>query len=187
MAKYCSICGKKIGFGYSSGYGLSLEGHVYPICSECNQNLETLRRHDNERDIEYSSKYLFQMMSKSVQHPEAIYKYVNQLIESANSVNGVQTSKENLQSYIELEKKKQQYAIEHTGKFEYKIETVTDINGATDERSVQDVLDRYANRGWRLKSMGVNDLGTDALRILGAGVNSNVSQVVLIFERIIES
>ena len=49
-----------------------------------------------------------------------------------------------------------------------------------------EVLSTHALQGWKLHSIYSNELGKNALRILGFGVNSTACEDVLIFERRIE-
>jgi len=45
------------------------------------------------------------------------------------------------------------------------------------------VLTDYARAGWKLHTMYSNELGKNAVALLGLGVNSTACEDVLIFER----
>lgn len=77
---------------------------------------------------------------------------------------------------IEEELKEEQY-------YEYDIRTVYDIKGATNISVLSELITQYAEKGYRVKNVFVNELGKNALSVGGVGVNTTSDQVVIIFER----
>ncbi len=85
------------------------------------------------------------------------------------------------------ENQKRAYATSIGRKIEYGVDTVvTNGDGYTDAEDLEAVLNGRVENGWYLKSAYSNKLGENAIRVLGFGVNSTVSQTVLIFERELE-
>lgn len=48
---------------------------------------------------------------------------------------------------------------------------------------MMEILSEHAKNGWRLHTMYSNELGKNALMILGFGANATACEDVLIFER----
>ena len=71
--------------------------------------------------------------------------------------------------------------------YEYAIERIMDAQGSTDVRHVSDVMNSYANKGWRVKTVFTNELGHNSSEIgiggIRSGVNYTSDEVVIIFER----
>ena len=67
--------------------------------------------------------------------------------------------------------------------YEYSIVTILNKHGRLDTEKYVEVLNEKAKDGWRLRTVHTNELGKEAIRILGFGVNSTVSEDALIFER----
>jgi len=66
---------------------------------------------------------------------------------------------------------------------DYRIEVVNDRMGATDIQTLSNILQRYSDSGWKLKSVFTNELGKNSVSVGSIGVNSTSDQTVLIFER----
>ena len=75
--------------------------------------------------------------------------------------------------------------IEFTGDFyEYDVVTIINVNGGqVDKERMMRVLATHAQQGWRLHTMYSNELGKNAIMVMGLGVNATASEDVLIFER----
>ena len=68
--------------------------------------------------------------------------------------------------------------------YEYKVINLIDkATGACDVDELEMLLNEYAARGWRVKSVISNELGKNALAVMGIGVNGVVDQVIVILER----
>ena len=72
----------------------------------------------------------------------------------------------------------------------YEYDVVTIINkdhGIVDKDKMRKILMEYARNGWKLRTIYSNELGKNAIRILGFEANSTACEDVLIFERRIET
>ena len=68
--------------------------------------------------------------------------------------------------------------------YQYVVETLTDgIDGVTDVFKIQEILNRYSNDGYRLKTVFANEIGKNSLSIGGIGTNSTVGQIIMVFEK----
>ena len=81
---------------------------------------------------------------------------------------------------------KQKYARSFGLFSEYAVDTVLTYAGKTDVEETTRVLNERAREGWKLHTMFSNELGKNALMVLGIGLNETVSESVMVFERRIE-
>lgn len=76
---------------------------------------------------------------------------------------------------------------EEEQRYEYEVTTIEDRKGATDIDNLTKIINSYAKRGWRVKSVFTNELGHNASAIsvagIASGVNYTADEVVVIFER----
>ena len=68
-------------------------------------------------------------------------------------------------------------------KYEYAVEVVKDVGGATDIIKLSRLLTNYSEKGYRVSNIFTNELGKDSISVGGVGVNSTADQVVIIFEK----
>lgn len=88
---------------------------------------------------------------------------------------------------IEDEQKRQEFAKSFNEFYEYDVVTIINANhGAIDKEHMMKVLADHAAQGWKLHSVYSNELGKNALSVIGLGVNSTACEDVLIFERRVE-
>ena len=88
----------------------------------------------------------------------------------------------------ETEKRKADYAKSFNEFYEYDVVTIINQDhGCIDKERMMRVLSSHASQGWRLHSVYSNELGKNAIRLLGFGTNSTACEDVLIFERRVES
>jgi len=99
----------------------------------------------------------------------------------------IKDREERAQYAIAENEERAQYAIAENGKFEYDVIEVIDKSGKTDIQELQYILNDHAKNGWRLVNTFTNELGKDALALMGLGINATIDQVILIFERPIKS
>lgn len=98
-----------------------------------------------------------------------------------------QIAKEAERSAKEAERKRQEFAKSFNEFYEYDVVTIINKNhGTVDKQHMMEVLANHASQGWRLHSIYSNELGKNALSVLGLGVNSTACEDVLIFERRVE-
>ena len=84
----------------------------------------------------------------------------------------------------EVEHSRQEYAMSQLGLYEYDIETViNEDHGTVDKAKMRQIMNERARQGWRLHTMYSNELGKNALRILGFGLNTTACEDVMVFER----
>ena len=93
---------------------------------------------------------------------------------------------------IKEEEQKEQNRVNYAKSFNefYEYDVVTIINkdhGIVDKDKMRKSLMEYARNGWKLHTMYSNELGKNAIRILGFEANSTACEDVLIFERRIET
>lgn len=68
--------------------------------------------------------------------------------------------------------------------YEYKVLSFIDsITGTCNTKDIQAELNRLAETGWHVKGVFSNELGKNALAILGIGINGTVDQSIVILER----
>ena len=70
---------------------------------------------------------------------------------------------------------------------EYDVVTALNVDGRVNKQKMIDVLKDYSSKGWKLHTVYSNELGKEAIRILGFGVNTTVVEDVMVFERRIEN
>ena len=73
------------------------------------------------------------------------------------------------------------------GYYEYKVVNLCDylVSGIVDIERMTATLNELGLDGWRLRIAYSNDLGINMLKIAGVGLNSSVSQNIMIFERFV--
>ena len=71
------------------------------------------------------------------------------------------------------------------GYYEYAVKTVYDEWGHTDTAKLVATLNEMGLAGWHLATAHTNELGKNALMLLGFGMNSTADETVLIFERFV--
>lgn len=126
-----------------------------------------------------SNKSLHEISSSEKE--EIIELYVGELI---NEVLNTDVSCSVIKRQLEQRKQLKESGID--GYYEYKVIPVMDKVGRTDIDQVSEILNQMGLDGWHLKSAMTNELGKNALMILGLGINSTADETVLIFERYIK-
>lgn len=116
---------------------------------------------------------------------QAFYDQIDARYKRINS-NGL-----GMQEYILKEQVAKEREIKHVNYAKsfnefYEYDVVTIINedhGTIDKDKMMKILSDHAKNGWKLHTMCSNELGKNALMILGFGTNSTACEDVLIFER----
>ena len=190
MAKECINCGCKVGF-------LSGEHFGGLLCDNCYNSFGgmTLINLDMENAPEkYIEAYEriaevvdTKATSESVREKikQAFYDQIDARYKRINS-NGL-----GMQEYILKEQVAKEREIKHVNYAKsfneyYEYDVVTIINedhGTIDKDKMMKILSDHAKNGWKLHTMYSNELGKNALMILGFGTNSTACEDVLIFER----
>lgn len=76
--------------------------------------------------------------------------------------------------------------------FEYKVVIVDDLStGQVNNIKMQDVLDEWSAKGWRLHSVFSSEVGKNSTAVSIAGIgtmtNETIDEIVLVFERCIKA
>lgn len=87
---------------------------------------------------------------------------------------------------------KKRTQLQHNPFFEYQVVIVNNLEtGEINQVKIQDELDLWSSKGWKLHSIFNNELGktssTISIGFLGANVNATIDQTVIIFERCIKA
>lgn len=87
----------------------------------------------------------------------------------------------------EKELQRQEFAKSFNEFYEYDVVTIINENhGRIDKEKMLHILSERAKQGWKLHTIYSNELGKNAISILGLGMNSTACEDVLIFERRVE-
>ena len=199
MAKECLCCGKKIGLlagehfdgkmcdNCYSKYGgyrlLSIEGTG--DCQEyinCFEDIEKLIEEQEEIvQVKEKAKELF------FQEITSRYKVVTGYDLKQKLDEHYANKERELQRLIANEKKELQhidYANSFKEFYEYDVETIiNEEHGMVDKEKMKQILTDYSRKGYGLHTIYSNELGKNALSVLGFGVNSTACEDVMIFER----
>ena len=188
MAKECINCGRKVGF-------ISGEHFNGLLCDECYNefggimliNLEMERNADKYIECYNEIATKIEQRTNLNVDKERIKKEFLKLINSKyKSIFGMEIQ-EHIQKQEDDRKKELQrvdYANSFNEFYEYDVVTVINENhGTIDKEKMMSILSEHAKNGWKLHTIYSNELGKNALRILGFGTNSTACEDVLIFER----
>lgn len=190
MAKECINCGCKVGFISGEHFGGLL-------CDNCYNSFGgmTLINLDMENTPE---KYIeaYERIAEAVdtkatsesakeEIKQAFYDQIDARYKRINSKGlGMQEYIQKEQAAKERELKRVNYAKSFNEFYEYDVVTIiNEDHGTIDKDKMMKILSDHAKNGWKLHTMYSNELGKNALMILGFGTNSTACEDVLIFER----
>lgn len=190
MTKNCINCGCKIGF-------MSGEHFDGLLCDNCYNefggiSLIHLETETNpEVFIKYYNKIVNEIDKKArdgVDKHKIKLAFYNQIDSYYKRVNSKGFG---IKEYIKKEKETREreinrvnYAKSFNEFYEYDVVTIINENhGTIDKKKMMQILSDHAKNGWRLHTIYSNELGKNALMILGFGINSTACEDVLIFER----
>lgn len=163
----CGICGENKSKRTISGI---------PMCEECFAKLSLLRNSDIETMLFFQDEKNMLYASKEAK------AYINAILQERQET--IRELKENHRRLEQLEVEKINYAKSFNEFFEYDVVTVINKDhGTIDQQEMMRILSDHAKKGWKLHTIYSNELGKNALSVLGLGVNSTASEDVLIFER----
>ena len=188
MAKECANCGRKIGF-------ISGEHFDGLLCDACYNgfggmsliNLETESNPD--KYVEYYNFIASEVDKKA--NPNVDREKIKQEFHKRIDSRFKAVTGHGIQEYLQKEKDAKEKEVKHASYaksfkefYEYDVVTIINENhGTIDKEEMMRILSEHARNGWRLHTIYSNELGKNALGILGLGVNSTASEDVLIFER----
>lgn len=68
--------------------------------------------------------------------------------------------------------------------YEYAIESITNsLSGKSQTEQMLEVIKKYTEEGWKVHTIYSNELGKNAIGIMGVGINATQSEDIIIFER----
>lgn len=152
-----------IDYLYKSGYELNDTNYAM-----AEQMLMSLEQNELNSTIQNAGK---------IPQGERRYKTVNHLFE---------LSDEELKSLSNIAIIKLLNDIKHRTSdvtYEYAVEVIKDVGGATNVTLLSQVLENYSSRGYRVRSIFTNELGVNSVSVSGMGFNSTADQVVVVFEK----
>lgn len=166
----CGVCGQEKNNSKRVISGI-------PMCEECFEKLSKLRNGD------YDTIKYFYNRDNMIYATESAVEYINDIL--GKKIQELQLDDKSL-GVIEDDN------ISHTRKYTdlYEYDVVTILNkehGLVDKEKMSRILQVHAIDGWRLHTIYSNELGKNALMLLGLGVNSTACEDVLIFERKIKN
>lgn len=166
----CGICGENKSKRTISGI---------PMCEDCFAKLSLLRNNDIKTII------FFQDESNMIYASKEAKAYIHAILqEKQETIRELDELKEKQRQLEQLEVEKINYAKSFNEFYEYDVVTVINKDhGTIDEQKMMKILADHAKNGWKLHTIYSNELGKNALSLLGLGVNSTASEDVLIFER----
>lgn len=163
----CGICGENKSKRTISGI---------PMCEDCFAKLSLLRNNDIEAIIYFQDVKNMLCASKEAK------AYINAILQERQET--ISELKEKHRRLEQQEVEKINYAKSFNEFFEYDVVTVINKDhGIIDKQEMMKILSDHAKNGWKLHTIYSNELGKNALSLLGFGVNSTASEDVLIFER----
>ena len=188
MEKECVNCGRKIGFVSGQHFdGLLCDkcynefGGMYLIYLDTESNPDKYLECYNKISSEVDKKAKPNVDREKIKHE--FYKR----IDSKYKVVAGYGLKEHLQKETEAKEKELRhvnYAKSLNEFYEYDVVTIiNEDHGTINKEKMMKILSEYARNGWKLHTIYSNELGKNALSILGFGANSTACEDVLIFER----
>ena len=166
----CEICGENQGKRVISGIS---------VCEGCFSKIVAVREFD-DATISY-----FMDDANLLKASEKGRMYIRELVSEKAAIKKEKTEKEEQERQLmeknqKVEDEKREYAHSVEGYYEYKVVTIkNDFDGTVAEQNLQNILNEYAAKGWKLHSIYSNELGKNSL----FGINATIGQDILIFER----
>lgn len=190
MAKECINCGGKLGFISGEHFGGLLCDNCYNSFGGMTLiNLEA--ENDPNKYIEayeiiaeaIDSKASFESVKDRIK--QEFYNYIDTRYKRINCNGlGMHEHIQRGQETKEREIKRINYAKSLNEFYEYDVVTIiNEEHGTIDKDKMMKILSDHAKNGWKLHTIYSNELGKNALMILGFGTNSTACEDVLIFER----
>ncbi len=188
MAKTCANCGCKIGF-------MSGEHFDGLLCDPCFMTfggagliqLDTESKADKyaecyERIATTIDEQATATADKDIIKKE-FYKHIDNKFKRLMGI-GIQDHIQKVADAKEKELQRVNYAKSFNEFYEYDVVTIINENhGTVDKEKMMKILSDHAKNGWKLHTMYSNELGKNALSLMGFGVNATACEDVMIFER----
>ena len=170
----CGVCGRKASSRTIGGIA---------FCEECFRKLDRIRSGDTDLIAYYltaKAPTCSTPAASQYMHDQAMLQKKKM---AAHEEEQRQKEQETQQRKQE-EDQKQAYANSLGEFYEYNVITaVNTVDGRTDAEKMNRIIEEQARKGWRLHTVYSNELGKNAISLLGIGINSTASEAVMIFER----
>lgn len=153
------------------------------MCEKCFSQLDDLRR---SRE---SAFYFFSDNTNFPNATSAAKTYISKILEQQHPIiekiiSEREESRIIAQAQRQIEQDKQEYARAIIGLYEYDIVTILNKgHGRIDREQMMEILSSHARDGWKLHTIYSNELGKNAISLLGFNLNETACEDVLIFER----
>ena len=152
-----------------------------PMCECCFSDLHDMRN----GNIELCKKYIEGYPQEASQRAREYFR--NTALAKLENYQYDLKLVEDQEKQKLIEKQKQDFANSFNVFYEYDVVTlVNEDHGQVDKIKMIKIMNEKAREGWKLHTIYSNELGKNALRILGFGVNTTACEDVMIFERRIE-
>lgn len=191
VSKECANCGKKIGLITGNHFdGLLCDNCYNKFGGMLLFNLETERT---------PNKYIecYNTIAKAIDEKaspnldgnrikQEFYKSIDSMYKRLTGF-GIQEYIQNEERAKEKELQHIDYAKSFNEFYEYDVVTIiNEDHGVIDKKRMMNILSKYSRNGWKLHTIYSNELGKNALSIMGFGSNTTASEDVMIFERRIQ-
>lgn len=172
----CGVCGRKASSRTIGGIA---------FCEECFRKLDRIRSGDTDLIAYYltaKAPTCSTPAASQYMHDQAMLQKKKMAAHEEEQRQKEQEAQQRKQE----EDQKQAYANSLGEFYEYNVITaVNTVDGRTDAEKMKRIIEEQARKGWRLHTVYSNDLGKNAISLLGIGINSTASEDVMIFERMI--
>lgn len=170
----CGVCGRKASSRTIGGIA---------FCEECFRKLDRIRSGDTDLIAYYltaKAPTCSTPAASQYMHDQAMLQKKKMVAHEEEQRQKEQEAQQRKQE----EDQKQAYANSLGEFYEYNVITaVNTVDGRTDAEKMKRIIEEQARKGWRLHTVYSNDLGKNAISLLGIGINSTASEDVMIFER----
>lgn len=170
----CGVCGRKASSRTIGGIA---------FCEECFQKLGRIRSGDTDLIAYYltaKAPTCSTPAASQYMHDQAMLQKKKMAAHEEEQRQKEQEAQQRKQE----EDQKQAYANSLGEFYEYNVITaVNTVDGRTDAEKMKRIIEEQARKGWRLHTVYSNELGKNAISLLGIGINSTASEDVMIFER----
>lgn len=175
----CVWCNKKMSLWEGVGYTFG------SLCNECSELREKAKDGDKNA-VEQLGEYELTITDNVARQAlvELCVKAAGEVEKKRIEKDKEERRKKEEQEQIEKELQHVNYAKSFNEFYEYNVVTIINENhGTVDKEKMMKILSDHAKSGWKLHTMYSNELGKNALSILGFGVNATACEDVMIFER----
>lgn len=192
MEKVCLNCGQKTGLLR----GKNLDGLLCDMCFDSLGGCFMYRLKNGDAvSTHYDCYSKIEGKIKDNAYEDADKEKIKEVFFNAINLKCKKTTGIDLNQYIQEKERKIEKEVRHANYaksfnefYEYDVVTIINENhGTVDKERMMNILSEHAQNGWKLHTIYSNELGKNALMIMGFGVNSTACEDVLIFERRVQA